>query len=59
VHGVEEGEQRRTKRGHGVEEGMGILQAVVDGNENNMVEASGFFKGYTWDMARNNTGTSM
>jgi hypothetical protein len=37
---------------------MGILLATVDGNEATTAKASGFFKGYTWDMARNNTGRS-
>ena len=37
---------------------MGILKAVVDGDERSAVEASGFFKGYTWAMHKNNTGRS-
>eukprot|EP00596_Hydrurales_sp_CCMP1899_P003781 CAMPEP_0119042780 /NCGR_PEP_ID=MMETSP1177-20130426/16151_1 /TAXON_ID=2985 /ORGANISM="Ochromonas sp, Strain CCMP1899" /LENGTH=459 /DNA_ID=CAMNT_0007009789 /DNA_START=278 /DNA_END=1657 /DNA_ORIENTATION=+ len=39
-------------------DGMGVLEAVVDGNAQLSTTASGFFKGYTWDMARNNTGRS-
>lgn len=39
-------------------DGMGVLNAVVDGNENDIAKASGFFKGYTWAMERNNTGRS-
>ncbi len=39
-------------------DGMGILDAFVDGNENQVAKASGFFKGYTWAMEKNNTGRS-
>lgn len=39
-------------------DGMGILDAYVDGNKNKKVKASGFFKGYTWAMEKNNTGRS-
>lgn len=39
-------------------DGMGVLHATVDGNERNIAKASGFFKGYTWAMERNNTGRS-
>ena len=39
-------------------DGMGVLNAVVDGDDNNVAKASGFFKGYTWAMERNNTGRS-
>lgn len=37
---------------------MGVLHAIVDGNSNNIAKASGFFKGYTWAMEKNNTGRS-
>jgi hypothetical protein len=39
-------------------DGMGILLATVDGDESRVAKASGFFKGYTWAMDRNNTGRS-
>jgi hypothetical protein len=39
-------------------DGMGILHAIVDGDRSNVAEASGFFKGYTWAMHKNNTGRS-
>ena len=39
-------------------DGMGVLNAIVDGDEKNVAKASGFFKGYTWAMERNNTGRS-
>lgn len=39
-------------------DGMGVLHAVVDGDIKNAVTATGFFKGYTWAMERNNTGRS-
>jgi hypothetical protein len=39
-------------------DGMGILYATVDGDEQNVAKASGFFKGYPWAMDRNNTGRS-
>lgn len=39
-------------------DGMGVLHAIVDGNTNNIAKASGFFKGFTWAMDRNNTGRS-
>ncbi len=39
-------------------DGMGILQAYVDGDKSRIAKASGFFKGYTWAMERNNTGRS-
>jgi hypothetical protein len=39
-------------------DGMGILNAYLDGNTEKYVKASGFFKGYTWAMERNNTGRS-
>ena len=39
-------------------DGMGILEAYVDGDQSNIAKASGFFKGYTWAMERNNTGRS-
>jgi hypothetical protein len=39
-------------------DGMGILLATVDGDESHVAKASGFFKGYTWAMERNNTGRS-
>ena len=37
---------------------MGVLNAMVDGNEKDIAKASGFFRGYTWAMERNNTGRS-
>ncbi len=37
---------------------MGILLATVDGNEQHVAKASGFFKGFTWAMEKNNTGRS-
>lgn len=37
---------------------MGILHAVVDGDKRHVAKASGFFKGYTWAMEKNNTGRS-
>ena len=42
--------QRRDSRG--------IIHAHVDGNKNRIAKASGFFKGYTWAMEKNNTGRS-
>lgn len=39
-------------------DGMGIMNAFVDGNKDNIIKVSGFFKGYTWAMERNNTGRS-
>ena len=39
-------------------DGMGVLNAVIDGDERNIAKASGFFKGYTWAMEKNNTGRS-
>jgi hypothetical protein len=39
-------------------DGMGVLHAFVDNDERSIVKASGFFKGYTWAMERNNTGRS-
>jgi hypothetical protein len=39
-------------------DGMGVLDAYVDGNKNRIAKASGFFKGYTWAMEKNNTGRS-
>lgn len=39
-------------------DGMGVIHAHVDGNTKNIAKASGFFKGYTWAMERNNTGRS-
>jgi hypothetical protein len=37
---------------------MGVIHAYVDGNKNQIAKASGFFKGYTWAMEKNNTGRS-
>lgn len=37
---------------------MGILNAYVDGDMTNVATATGFFKGFTWAMDRNNTGRS-
>ena len=39
-------------------DGMGVLNAIIDGDERNIAKASGFFKGYTWAMEKNNTGRS-
>ncbi len=39
-------------------DGMGVLEAMVDENPQLTTRASGFFKGYTWAMERNNTGRS-
>ena len=39
-------------------DGMGILEAMIDNNPSLKTEASGFFKGFTWAMERNNTGRS-
>ncbi|KAJ1440527.1 hypothetical protein B484DRAFT_443404 [Ochromonadaceae sp. CCMP2298] len=39
-------------------DGMGIVDAYVDGNRNKRARASGFFKGYSWAMEKNNTGRS-
>jgi hypothetical protein len=35
---------------------MGVLHAFVDGDKNKVAKVSGFFKGYTWAMEKNNTG---
>eukprot|EP01036_Dinobryon_divergens_P033821 gene33821-43703_t len=37
---------------------MGIIHAYVDGDKVSETKASGFFKGYTWAMEKNNTGRS-
>jgi hypothetical protein len=37
---------------------MGVIHAYVDGDKSRIAKASGFFKGYTWAMERNNTGRS-
>lgn len=39
-------------------DGMGVIHAYVDGNTQRVAKASGFFKGYTWAMEKNNTGRS-
>ena len=39
-------------------DGMGVLHAFVDGDRSRVAKASGFFKGYTWAMEKNNTGRS-
>lgn len=39
-------------------DGMGIVEAMIDKNPKLTATASGFFKGYTWAMERNNTGRS-
>eukprot|EP01032_Pedospumella_encystans_P010954 gene10954-12780_t len=39
-------------------DGMGVIHAHVDDNKNRIAKASGFFKGYTWAMEKNNTGRS-
>ena len=37
-------------------DGMGVIHAHVDDNKKRIAKASGFFKGYTWAMEKNNTG---
>lgn len=39
-------------------DGMGVLEAKIDDNPKLVTRATGFFKGYTWAMERNNTGRS-
>lgn len=39
-------------------DGMGVIHAFVDRDRSHVVKASGFFKGYTWAMEKNNTGRS-
>lgn len=39
-------------------DGMGVIHAHVDGNTKRIAKASGFFKGFTWAMEKNNTGRS-
>ena len=39
-------------------DGMGVLEAMIDDNPALTTKATGFFKGYTWAMERNNTGRS-
>ena len=39
-------------------DGMGVLEAMIDEDPKLVTTASGFFKGYTWAMERNNTGRS-
>lgn len=39
-------------------DGMGVLHAYIDGDRSRIAKASGFFKGFTWAMERNNTGRS-
>jgi len=39
-------------------DGMGVVEAMIDSNPKLVTRASGFFKGYTWNMAANNTGRS-
>ena len=39
-------------------DGMGILNAYIDGDSKRVAKASGFFKGFTWAMEKNNTGRS-
>lgn len=36
----------------------GIVNAYIDGDKSCVSKASGFFKGYTWAMEKNNTGRS-
>jgi hypothetical protein len=36
----------------------GIVNAYIDGDKSKISKASGFFKGYTWAMEKNNTGRS-
>lgn len=37
---------------------MGIIDAIVDGDKSRVSSVSGFFKGFTWAMEKNNTGRS-
>ncbi len=39
-------------------DGMGVMEATIDGDRERTALASGFFKGFTWAMERNNTGRS-
>lgn len=39
-------------------DGMGVVEAKIDKDPKLKTRASGFFKGYTWNMAANNTGRS-
>mgnify|MGYP000161323340 CR=1 FL=1 len=39
-------------------DGMGVLEAMIDNDPAIRTKATGFFKGYTWAMERNNTGRS-
>lgn len=39
-------------------DGMGVLDAFIDDDRSRVAKASGFFKGYTWAMEKNNTGRS-
>lgn len=39
-------------------DGMGVLHAHIDDNKAQIAKASGFFRGYTWAMEKNNTGRS-
>jgi hypothetical protein len=39
-------------------DGMGIIDAFIDGDDSRVAKATGFFKGYTWAMEKNNTGRS-
>ena len=39
-------------------DGMGVMEAMIDGDREKTALASGFFKGFTWAMEKNNTGRS-
>jgi len=39
-------------------DGMGVMEAMIDNDREKTALASGFFKGFTWAMEKNNTGRS-
>jgi len=39
-------------------DGMGVMEAMIDDDREKTALASGFFKGFTWAMEKNNTGRS-
>jgi hypothetical protein len=39
-------------------DGMGILHGTVDGDTSSVATVTGFFKGFSWAMHKNNTGRS-
>eukprot|EP00605_Chrysophyceae_sp_TOSAG23-4_P000692 GSChrysophyteH1.ASY1.ANO1.776.1 assembled CDS len=39
-------------------DGMGVLEAMIDSDREKTALASGFFKGFSWAMEKNNTGRS-